>query len=162
MDEYYYNDGREVIGPHSLRELQEIHSHLLINSQTPVMRKGEKDWQTLGAYCDLNAPKCQPLGLDSDIDALYIPIAQPSAKAQPEQTEDQKDEQGDQTQVVTVKATEDLQESIREEEETLREQRTTRHQLLRQIRAELDSLIPWGKSCYLLKTMKEWLSRCGF
>jgi hypothetical protein len=140
VEEYFYYDGRESLGPHSLRELQEIHSLSLINAQTPVIRKGEKDWQTLGAYCDLSAPECQPLGLDRDVDALYIPISQVSAEIQLNQDDDQTDEPIDQTQMDTAKATEEQQESMREEEETVREQRTTQHQLLRQIRAELDSL----------------------
>ena len=66
MDKFYYFDGQKVVGAHSLQEMQEMYAMAMINTQTPVVRLGEKDWQTLGAYCDLNAPACQPLSLDFD------------------------------------------------------------------------------------------------
>jgi len=61
VDKFYYFDKQSVIGAHTLREIQEMYAMAMIDSQTPVIRPGEKDWQTLGAYCDLNAPECQPL-----------------------------------------------------------------------------------------------------
>jgi hypothetical protein len=64
MDKFYYFDGQGVVGAHNLQEMQEMFAMATINTQTPVIRPGEKDWQTLGAYCDLNAPECQPLELD--------------------------------------------------------------------------------------------------
>src|SRR5262245_41382392 len=67
MDKFYFFDGQSVIGAHSLREMQEMYAMATINTQTPVIRLGEKDWQSLGAYCDLNAPECQPLELDFDL-----------------------------------------------------------------------------------------------
>src|SRR5262245_46099944 len=53
MDEYYYHDGHKVVGPHSLWELMGMYSMAVIGAQTPVMRKDDKDWRTLGAYCQL-------------------------------------------------------------------------------------------------------------
>lgn len=154
MEEYYYSDGREVLGPHSLRELQEIYSLSLFNAQTPVIRKGEKDWQTLGVYCDLQAPECQPLGLDNDMDAIYISLARQTSEqtaevavaltdspdGEPDEPDGTPDQPADQSPLIEVKATEEELESVREEDEEVKEKRTTRHQLLRQVRAELDHL----------------------
>lgn len=54
MDYFYYFDGKKVAGPHSLSEIQEMFAMEMITTRTPVVRAGEQDWQTLGAYCDLN------------------------------------------------------------------------------------------------------------
>lgn len=54
-----------MAGPHSLDEIQEMFAMGALTTQTPVVRAGEKDWQTLGAYCDLNELKYQPSGIDS-------------------------------------------------------------------------------------------------
>jgi len=136
MDVFYYYDGNKVIGPHNLRELQEIYASATINTQTPVVRNGEKDWRTLGAYCDLNAPECQPLEIDFyaapfDVGALSALVDTNGEIQTTESVPDQHE---------TITASEEQKESIREEDETLKQQRTTRHQLLRQIRAELDNL----------------------
>ena len=137
MDVFYYYDGNKVVGPHSLREMQEMYAMATINTQTPVIRLGEKDWQALGAYCDLNAPECQPLDLDFD---SYSALNGAQAMASAAFAKDQADSQPPDQPETGIIATEEQKESIREEEETLKQQRTTRHQLLRQIRAELDNL----------------------
>lgn len=53
MDYFYYFDGGKVAGPHNLYEIQEMFAMKRITTQTPVVRAGENDWRTLGAYCDL-------------------------------------------------------------------------------------------------------------
>lgn len=137
MDEYYYYDGQATIGPHSLREVQEIYALGMITSRTPVIQTGGLEWQTLGAYCDLNAPECQTLELafdeqtaSAELEAVTEPeVAEPATGDLPP------------TEVAVVSATSDEHdESVREDEEELKQQRTTRHQLLRQIRSELDQL----------------------
>jgi hypothetical protein len=137
MDKFYYFDGQVVIGAHTLREMQEMYALATINTQTPIIRLGEKDWQTLGAYCDLNAPECQPLELDfysaPTLNGTHATTIETLAEnTATDQAPDQPD--------ISAVATEEQKESIREEEETLKQQRTTRHQLLRQIRTELDNL----------------------
>lgn len=139
MDEYYYYDGQATIGPHSLREVQEIYALGMITSRTPVIQTGGLEWKTLGAYCDLNAPECEPLDLGFDeqtASAELNAVTEPSPETATPSAEDLPPEQ---SAVVTATA-EEQQESIREDEEELKQQRTTRHQLLRQIRAELDQL----------------------
>jgi hypothetical protein len=135
IDEYFYCNGSEVIGPHSLRELQELYSMSAFDSLTLVMRKGDRNWQTLGAYCGLNSPECQPLELDDTYYGFFR-----SAQSPPVAALSPVDQQTDQTATNTVKATEEEKESIREEEEAVRQQRTTQHQLLRQIRNDLNNL----------------------
>jgi uncharacterized protein DUF4339 len=140
MEEYFYCNDFEVIGPHSLRELQELYALGVIDSRSLVMKKGDKDWQTLAGYCDLNAPACQPLELDEGYYAAFTAPTQTASNGRSIHEQETTDLQADQTQAVTIKASEDEKESIREEDETLRQHRTTQHQLLRAIRADLDSL----------------------
>lgn len=137
MDEYYYFDGQDVVGPHSLRELQEMYAMIAITGRTPVIRTGEKDWQTLGAYCDLNAPECQPLELDFD---EHTAAAELAAASEPVAVEVSADESPAAEPAIATVTAQEQQESIREEEELIKQQRVTRHQLLRQIRSELDQL----------------------
>lgn len=137
MDKFYYFDGQSVIGAHSLQEMQEMYAMATISTQTPVIKLGEKDWQSLGTYCDLNAPECQPLELDFD----SVPALNGAqAMATEALAENPANEQPPDQPEVSITATEEQKESIREEDETLKQQRTTRHQLLRQIRTGLDSL----------------------
>ena len=140
MDEYFYCKDYEVLGPHSLRELQELYALAIIDSHTMVMRKGEKDWQLFSSFCDVNAPECQPLELDESYYTAFTASAQTASNGHSHHEQEAAEPQADQTQVVTIEASEEQRESIREEDETLRQQRTTQHQLLRQIRADLDAL----------------------
>ncbi len=140
MEEFYYYDGREVIGPHSLPELQEMYAMAVISNQTPVLRQGDKDWYTLGQFCDLNAPECQPLDLDESYYNPYATALEQFAAPQSSVLEALPDAPSDQTHTSTIIATEEHRESLREEDEELRQQRTTQHQLLRHIRLELDAL----------------------
>lgn len=140
MEEYYYFDGQKVLGPHNLRELQELYSLAVINSKTQINRKGDKDWLPFEMICDLNAPECQPLELDDDYFASYAKLTNSYSKEESPTSEQQTEAQTDQTHAVTVMASDEEQESIREEDEAVRQHRTTQHQLLRQIRSELDAL----------------------
>jgi hypothetical protein len=136
MDEFYYYDGEATTGPHSLREIQEIYALGMITSRTPVVQTGDREWKTLGAYCDLNAPECQPLELDFDEQTASAELG---AVLESPSTESPAEEQPALPAVATA-TVEEQQESIREDEEEMKQHRTTRHQLLRQIRAELDQL----------------------
>lgn len=137
MDQFYYYDGEKVVGQHSLREIQEIYALGMMTSRTPVIRVGEKDWQTLGAYCDLNAPECQPLELDFDEQTA---AAELEAVTEDSEIMEAAEQELSVQPAITEATAEEHQESIREQEENLKQQRTTRHQLLRQIRTELDQL----------------------
>lgn len=139
MDEFYFSDGARAVGPHSLRELQELFALGSLQSSTPVFRRGESAWRTLADFCDLNAPECQPLELELDYfqPSPAVANALQGTTAEPVTTGDLQD---DQTKTSVMAATEEQRESIKEEDETLKQQRTTKHQLLRQIRAELDAL----------------------
>jgi hypothetical protein len=140
MDEYYFSDGSRAVGPHSLRELQELFAMASIKSTTPVFKRGESEWRILADFCDLNAPECQPLELDLDYFQPSPPATQAFQSESTESTVSTGDLQDDQTKAAVLTATEEQKESLKEEDETLKQQRTTKHQLLRQIRAELDAL----------------------
>ena len=58
-DEFYYYDGHSTVGPYEMGKMLELYSSATIHSQTPVIRKGEADWKSLGAYCDLNSMSAQ-------------------------------------------------------------------------------------------------------
>lgn len=144
MDVLYYFDGQNVTGPHSLRELQEMYAQKTIDAQTPVRRLEERNWQTLGIYCDLDAPECQPRPLDlsfaPSFDSPPAPPSDEGAATDLPDSDEVSEQLSDEPLPTTITATEEQQESLREEEDEVRQQRTTRHQLLRQIRSELDQL----------------------
>jgi hypothetical protein len=122
----------------------------MVLKDTPVIRAGAKDWQTLGAFCDLNAPECQPIAIEFKYDSSYDYVQPTEQTAEEEQEieliplEDNENEKAfsedEKKLIVQLHATEEEKESQREDEEELKKQRVTRHQLLRDIRAELDSL----------------------
>jgi chemotaxis protein histidine kinase CheA len=161
MDVFYYFAGQQVIGPHSLREMQEMYAMATIATQTPVIKLGEKDWQTLGAYCDLNSPECQPLNLDLDFQPLLNGSSTPISESPIENAtaEPSGNKPIEEVLPVTVTATEEQKASLREEEEEIRQQRTTRHQLLRQVRAELDQLWEAQRESIIARIRFEQLSK---
>jgi hypothetical protein len=145
MEAYYYSDGQRAIGPHNLRELQELYALSAIKPETPVTRVGHSGWATLKDFCDLNAPECQLLELDTDyyrqfhatpaLEDVLLP-----ATADAEQAEQHPVSAESQEEIAQIVPTEEEKASQQEEEEEVRRQRVTRHQLLRQVRSQLDEL----------------------
>ncbi len=88
----------------------------------------------------MNAPESQPLELNFDYFQPSQAVAQALHVESIESTGSTGDLQDDQTETAVVVATDEQKESLKEEGEALRQHRTTKHQLLRQVRAELDAL----------------------
>jgi hypothetical protein len=145
MEAYYYFDGQRPVGPHNLREMQELYALSAIKADTPVTRVGHDGWATLKVFCDLEAPECQPLELGDDYySQFYVPPPadeiSPAALADEAQVEQPPVNAEAQEEIAQILPTEEERESQLEEEEEVKRQRVTRHQLLRQLRSQLDQL----------------------
>jgi hypothetical protein len=144
MEAYYYFDGQQTVGPHNLREMQELYALTAIKADTPVTRVGHSGWATLKEFCDLDAPECQLLDLGDDYYGQFH--APPTEEAAPAvMDEGPPAEQSPvsaeaEAEIAQILPTAEERESQIEEEEEAKRQRLTRHQLLRQVRSQLDQL----------------------
>jgi hypothetical protein len=112
MNEFYYTvDGVNSIGPHTADEMASMLKEKQLPLECPVYKVGDTEWKLASSFPELTESK------QEDQEEEEAPVSKPSPKFSEE------DKEGD-----------------REEEQEIKERKPTRHQLLRKIRKDLDSL----------------------